>query len=77
MGMLLSFVSGVGAMYAYRWFRPEPIFRQNAADLAIKYLLGVYTKDDTPEERAEHEPALIKNFNTVIDAYSYMREHLK
>jgi hypothetical protein len=75
--VLLSFVSGVAAMGLYRWYRPVPIFRQDAADLAIKYLLDLYTKEQSPEERAASEPALLKNFNTVIDAYSYMRQHLK
>ena len=77
MGMLISFVVGVVAMAIFQRKQKVPIFRQEAADLAIKYLLGVYTKDDTPEERAANEPALINNFNRVIDAYSYMREHLK
>jgi hypothetical protein len=66
-----------GERYVYRWFRPVPIFRQNAADLANKYLLDEYTKGDSPEERAANEPAPINNVNRVIDAYSYMREHLR
>jgi hypothetical protein len=75
--VLLSFVSGVGAMYLYRRFYPEPIFRQDVADLTIKELVDQYMEGESAEDRAAREPAMVKNFSYIIGAYSHMRENLR
>jgi hypothetical protein len=45
MDMLVAFIFGVMAMYLYRQFRPEPIFRQDIADVCVAQLVEGMAND--------------------------------
>jgi hypothetical protein len=77
MDMLVAFIFGVMAMYLYRQFRPEPIFRQDIADVCVAQLVEGMANGDSDEDREKSATVMTKVLGLAIRSYSAMRESVR
>jgi hypothetical protein len=77
MSMLIPFGIGFAAIYLFRQFRREPIYRQDIADTCVARIVEALADGDTEEDREKSATAMTKVLGLAIRSYSSMRESVR